>query len=38
MAMVNARSRMIKNGDLMAMVTERLDWLLSRNGKLTEKS
>lgn len=22
----------------MAMVTERLDWLLSRNGKLTERS
>lgn len=33
MAMVNARSRMIKNGDLMAMVTERLGMVVNGIGK-----
>lgn len=33
MAMVNARSRMIKNGDLMAMVTEWLGMVVNGIGK-----
>lgn len=33
MAMVNARSRMIKNGDFMAMVTERPGMEVNGIGK-----